>query len=101
MRELLVIAHAVASLATARDHILALGHVGAVVPYGALDRVQRSLERWEWEWVQRMGPDFTPVESAATIAAARAYLTEHQVELDELLNLERGVDERAEEEAGR
>lgn len=92
-RDKLLLAVCIGEWATALDHIRAALRTGLQdpKPYTALDRVQRELRDLLNQWssvTERLLR--TPEDDARMIEEARAFCTEHQAEIDDLLNRTEG-----------
>lgn len=88
-RQKLLLAVCIGEWATALDHIEASTRTGYMgpVPYATLGRVRNELRHLLNEWssvTERLLR--TPDDDARMVEEARAYCTQHQAEIDELLN---------------
>jgi hypothetical protein len=92
-RHRLLLAINIGEWATALDHIEASIRTGLImpVPYATLNRVRTELRDLLNQWsavTERLLQH--PDDDARMVEEARAYCTEHQAEIDELLNETKG-----------
>src|SRR5262245_31377618 len=87
-RKVLLMAYAIAEWTTALDHLLALDRAGVAVPYAILGRIEQQRQEYlrMWWHATHGDPTWRHSRTEQVVTEARAWVTEHQSELDGVLN---------------